>query len=284
MHVCALVLCCLELSPSLRADYLQQQLNMQTRLAVAAGMASSGAAADQLQQAAQAQAAHAQATNELMAAAAAAHAYNAAAEQVFRTPSANAMNAFVGGGRKRALSISPYASAAEMDIASVIRFSPNSLHAFTHLHGSRSSSAASGSYGHLSVSGTLSPSLAAAHHLMRSPLLLPPTGFTSPSSLHHHNGAVAGASAFSSPHHHHSHFGLKDMDLHRETASNVVSSTVDELEGKKAKQAALSALERAVAASHPHLARPAAGATTAIDVDDKNDGDEADDSVYETNW
>lgn len=254
-----------ELSPS---SYLQQQLNLQSRLAVAAGIAGSStnaAGVDQLQNHLQMQsAAAAQAhASELMAAAAQQAAYNAVAEQVFRTPSAGG---FVGGSRKRALSISPYAS--EMDIASVIRFSPNSL-ALTHLHGSRSSSAASGSYGHLSVSGTLSPSLAAAHHLaLRSPLLMPPTGFGSPSSLHQNGSAT---SAFTS------HFGAKsDADVHRETASNVVSSTViDELEGKKAKEAALQK------AASSHNSKAAGASATAIEVDDKN-LDEPD--FVETNW
>ncbi|XP_020713656.1 transcriptional activator cubitus interruptus isoform X2 [Ceratitis capitata] len=54
--------------------------------------------------------------------------------------------------RKRALSSSPYSDS--FDINSMIRFSPNSL--ATIMNGSLSSSAASGSYGHLSA-GTISP-------------------------------------------------------------------------------------------------------------------------------
>lgn len=54
--------------------------------------------------------------------------------------------------RKRALSSSPYSDS--FDINTMIRFSPNSL--ATMVNGSRSSSAASGSFGHLSA-GTLSP-------------------------------------------------------------------------------------------------------------------------------
>ncbi|TRY88432.1 hypothetical protein DNTS_018865 [Danionella cerebrum] len=57
-------------------------------------------------------------------------------------------------GRKRALSISPL-SDASIDLQTMIRTSPNSLVAY--INNSRSSSAASSSYGHLSVSG-LSPS------------------------------------------------------------------------------------------------------------------------------
>lgn len=54
--------------------------------------------------------------------------------------------------RKRALSSSPYSDS--FDINSMIRFSPNSL--ATIINGSRGSSAASGSYGHLSA-GAISP-------------------------------------------------------------------------------------------------------------------------------
>lgn len=53
--------------------------------------------------------------------------------------------------RKRALSISPL-SDASLDLQRMIRTSPNSLVAY--INNSRSSSAASGSYGHLSA-GTL---------------------------------------------------------------------------------------------------------------------------------
>lgn len=52
--------------------------------------------------------------------------------------------------RKRALSISPL-SDASIDLQTMIRTSPNSLVAY--INNSRSSSAASSSYGHLSVGG-----------------------------------------------------------------------------------------------------------------------------------
>nr|XP_046237868.1 zinc finger protein GLI2-like [Scatophagus argus] len=61
--------------------------------------------------------------------------------------------------RKRALSISPL-SDASIDLQTMIRTSPNSLVAY--INNSRSSSAASSSYGHLSVGG-LSPSFPFAH-------------------------------------------------------------------------------------------------------------------------
>lgn len=95
--------------------------------------------------------------------------------------------------RKRALSSSPYSDS--FDINTMIRFSPNSL--ATIVNGSRSSSAASGSYGHLSA-GTLSPALgmhaataaiAAMPHLLQAHLLR-----ASASLLH---------SSFQPGHHHH---------------------------------------------------------------------------------
>ncbi|KAG7232040.1 hypothetical protein INR49_009948 [Caranx melampygus] len=61
--------------------------------------------------------------------------------------------------RKRALSISPL-SDASIDLQTMIRTSPNSLVAY--INNSRSSSAASSSYGHLSVGG-LSPSFPFPH-------------------------------------------------------------------------------------------------------------------------
>uniref|UniRef100_A0A8C6T0V3 GLI family zinc finger 2a n=1 Tax=Neogobius melanostomus TaxID=47308 RepID=A0A8C6T0V3_9GOBI len=61
--------------------------------------------------------------------------------------------------RKRALSISPL-SDASIDLQTMIRTSPNSLVAY--INNSRSSSAASSSYGHLSVGG-LSPSFSFPH-------------------------------------------------------------------------------------------------------------------------
>ncbi|XP_023192518.1 zinc finger protein GLI2 [Xiphophorus maculatus] len=63
--------------------------------------------------------------------------------------------------RKRALSISPL-SDASIDLQTMIRTSPNSLVAY--INNSRSSSAASSSYGHLSVGG-LSPTFSFPHSL-----------------------------------------------------------------------------------------------------------------------
>ncbi|XP_043987952.1 zinc finger protein GLI2a isoform X4 [Gambusia affinis] len=63
--------------------------------------------------------------------------------------------------RKRALSVSPL-SDASIDLQTMIRTSPNSLVAY--INNSRSSSAASSSYGHLSVGG-LSPTFSFPHSL-----------------------------------------------------------------------------------------------------------------------
>ncbi|XP_071243562.1 zinc finger protein GLI2-like [Salvelinus alpinus] len=130
--------------------------------------------------------------------------------------------------RKRALSISPL-SDASIDLQTMIRTSPNSLVAY--INNSRSSSAASSSYGHLSVGG-ISPSFTFPHHINpmayqqllsqqrglsvfghTPPLIQPPPTFSSrqsalglsslpPSSHNHNNGSqsknTSGDSAVSS--------------------------------------------------------------------------------------
>ncbi|KAG8196894.1 hypothetical protein JTE90_027602 [Oedothorax gibbosus] len=118
-------------------------------------------------------------------------------------------------GRKRALSSSPYLSDS-LDLSSMIRFSPNSL--ASYMNGSRSSSA-SGSYGHLSA-GTLSPALgvppqpAHFHPFMRqTPTMLLPPPFT------HQPLFNPGLMSKLDPGH--------EIPSGRETACNVVSSTVD---------------------------------------------------------
>ncbi|TDG40335.1 hypothetical protein AWZ03_013244 [Drosophila navojoa] len=84
-----------------------------------------------------------------------------------RPPGGGSMRASMS--RKRALSSSPYSDS--FDINSMIRFSPNSL-ATMVMNGSRASSAASGSYGHLSAS--ISPITHTPHlqqlqaHLLRA--------------------------------------------------------------------------------------------------------------------
>ncbi|XP_011195008.1 transcriptional activator cubitus interruptus isoform X1 [Zeugodacus cucurbitae] len=93
--------------------------------------------------------------------------------------------------RKRALSSSPYSDS--FDINSMIRFSPNSL--ATIMNGSRSSSTASGSYGHLSA-GTISP----VPHLqqLQAHLLRASAGLLHPMPSHQ----AAAASMFAMGHMH----------------------------------------------------------------------------------
>ncbi|XP_067614042.1 transcriptional activator cubitus interruptus-like isoform X2 [Eurosta solidaginis] len=93
--------------------------------------------------------------------------------------------------RKRALSSSPYSDS--FDINSMIRFSPNSL--ATLMNGSRSSSAASGTYGHLSA-GTVSP----IPHLqqIQAHLLRSSSGLLH--SLPHHQTASSGIFAMGQLH------------------------------------------------------------------------------------
>ncbi|TMW47525.1 hypothetical protein DOY81_007396 [Sarcophaga bullata] len=110
--------------------------------------------------------------------------------------------------RKRALSSSPYSDS--FDISSMIRFSPNSL--ATIMNGSRASSAASGSYGHLSA-GAMSPMHSAmtphlqqlqAHLLRASAGLLHPlpthqaaaANMLSMGHVHTLQSAVAAAAAY----------------------------------------------------------------------------------------
>ncbi|XP_035208599.1 zinc finger protein GLI1-like isoform X2 [Stegodyphus dumicola] len=121
--------------------------------------------------------------------------------------------------RKRALSNSPYLSDS-LDLGSMIRFSPNSL-VSSYMNGSRSSSA-SGSYGHLSA-GTLSPALGVPqqsphfHHLMRQggPMIVPSAFATQP---------LVGSFGSLMPN---KLDCLPDSSGGRETACNIVSSTVD---------------------------------------------------------
>lgn len=104
--------------------------------------------------------------------------------------------------RKRALSSSPYSDS--FDINSMIRFSPNSL--ATIVNGSRSSSA-SGSYGHLSAAGAISPALGMhtnmAPHLqqLQAHLLRAGAGLLHPLPTHSHHGSPT-SSMFSLQHHH----------------------------------------------------------------------------------
>ncbi|XP_055952221.1 zinc finger protein GLI4-like isoform X3 [Argiope bruennichi] len=121
-------------------------------------------------------------------------------------------------GRKRALSNSPYLPDT-LDLAAVIRFSPNSL--ASYMNGSRSSSA-SGSYGHLSA-GTLSPAMGVPqqpthfHPYMRGPMMAA-SAFPHQQILGGFSPAILTPSKLES---------VPDSSGGRETACNIVSSTVD---------------------------------------------------------
>ncbi|XP_048028718.1 zinc finger protein GLI2b [Megalobrama amblycephala] len=137
--------------------------------------------------------------------------------------------------RKRALSISPL-SDASIDLQTMIRTSPNSLVAY--INNSRSSSAASSSYGHLSVGG-ISPSFPFPHSINpvayqqllsqqrglsafghTPPLIQPSPTFSSrhPLSL----------SALPTP-------AASDMDTKNTNGDSAVSSTVNPLNNKRTK-------------------------------------------------
>ncbi|KAK2874673.1 hypothetical protein Q8A67_021826 [Cirrhinus molitorella] len=137
--------------------------------------------------------------------------------------------------RKRALSISPL-SDASIDLQTMIRTSPNSLVAY--INNSRSSSAASSSYGHLSVGG-LSPSFPFPHSINpvayqqllsqqrglsafghTPPLIQPSPTFTSrhPLSL----------SALQTP-------AVNDSEAKNNNGDSAVSSTVNPLNNKRSK-------------------------------------------------
>ncbi|TMS11503.1 Zinc finger protein GLI2 [Larimichthys crocea] len=139
--------------------------------------------------------------------------------------------------RKRALSISPL-SDASIDLQTMIRTSPNSLVAY--INNSRSSSAASSSYGHLSVGG-LSPSFPFPHPINpmayqqllsqqrglsafghTPPLIQPPPAFSS-------RQPGLGLSSLPASAHN------SDLSSKNLSADSAVSSTVDPIITKRSK-------------------------------------------------
>nr|ATQ62672.1 Gli2 [Cloning vector Alpha-3000-CRgli2]ATQ62674.1 Gli2 [Cloning vector pCS2+MT-CRgli2] len=142
--------------------------------------------------------------------------------------------------RKRALSISPL-SDASIDLQTMIRTSPNSLVAY--INNSRSSSAASGSYGHLSA-GAISPafsfpihkpcSLSAALSQQRSlsssfghtPLLHP-----SPTFASRQQGALTSANPAPPS----NNSSAPDSVLNKVSSESAVSSTVNQVIHKRSK-------------------------------------------------
>lgn len=144
--------------------------------------------------------------------------------------------------RKRALSISPL-SDASIDLQTMIRTSPNSLVAY--INNSRSSSAASGSYGHLSA-GAISPAFTFPHPINpmayqqllsqqrslsstfgHAPLIHPSPTFTSrqPGSLSTASPAPAPASNGSSA----------NSANQKPSSESAVSSTVNQIIHKRTK-------------------------------------------------
>uniref|UniRef100_A0A665VXE0 C2H2-type domain-containing protein n=1 Tax=Echeneis naucrates TaxID=173247 RepID=A0A665VXE0_ECHNA len=141
--------------------------------------------------------------------------------------------------RKRALSISPL-SDASIDLQTMIRTSPNSLVAY--INNSRSSSAASSSYGHLSVGG-ISPSFSFPHPInpVAYQQLLsqqrglnafghtPPLIQSSPSSFSGHQHTLT-TSPMST-----SHNGSNSEANQNASGDPAVSSTVNPLTTKRSK-------------------------------------------------
>ncbi|CAH2305042.1 zinc finger GLI2 [Pelobates cultripes] len=145
--------------------------------------------------------------------------------------------------RKRALSISPL-SDASIDLQTMIRTSPNSLVAY--INNSRSSSAASGSYGHLSA-GAISPAFSFPHPINpvayqqllsqqrslsssfgHTPLIHP-----SPTFASRQHGALPSTS--SAPAAANNSSSVTDSSLIKASSESVVTSTVNQVIQKRSK-------------------------------------------------
>ncbi|XP_068184781.1 zinc finger protein GLI2a [Antennarius striatus] len=186
--------------------------------------------------------------------------------------------------RKRALSISPL-SDASIDLQTMIRTSPNSLVAY--INNSRSSSAASSSYGHLSVGG-LSPSFSFPPHINpvayqqllsqqrglnafgHTPPLIQPT----PSSFSARQHALS-ASAMTASHNSSSAEGNQNA-----SGDPAVSSTVNQLTTKRSKvKTEAEALLPISPSSQDH-----SGGVLELSEDlDKDESKQEPEAVYETN-
>ncbi|XP_070814169.1 zinc finger protein GLI2-like [Chaetodon trifascialis] len=183
--------------------------------------------------------------------------------------------------RKRALSISPL-SDASIDLQTMIRTSPNSLVAY--INNSRSSSAASSSYGHLSVGG-LSPSFPFPHPINpvayqqllsqqrglsafghTPPLVQPPPPFSA---------RQPGLGLSSLPASAHSDLSSKNL-----SGDSAVSSTVDPMITKRSKVKTEAEGLRPLSPGSPNLHG------SLLDLKDDADRDECKqepEAVYETN-
>ncbi|XP_028255109.1 zinc finger protein GLI2-like [Parambassis ranga] len=185
--------------------------------------------------------------------------------------------------RKRALSISPL-SDASIDLQTMIRTSPNSLVAY--INNSRSSSAASSSYGHLSVGG-LSPSFPFPHpinpmayqQLLSQQRGLSAFGHTPPliqpaaASFSSHQASLGLSSLPSSAH-------SSDLTSKHHGGDSAVSSTVDPMITKRSKvKAEAEGLRPASPCSPNHQG-------SLLDLKDDVERDECKqeaEAVYETN-
>ncbi|KAM4025889.1 zinc finger protein GLI2 isoform 1-T2 [Anomaloglossus baeobatrachus] len=187
--------------------------------------------------------------------------------------------------RKRALSISPL-SDASIDLQTMIRTSPNSLVAY--INNSRSSSAASGSYGHLSA-GAISPAFSFPHPINpvvyqqllnqqrslsstfgHSPLIHPSPTFPS-----RPQGCVPAASPAPVPTN--SSNAAPNTGQMKPSSESAVSSTVNPVIGKRSK---VKVEEEAASGDSPS---PPDHMTELKDDLDREDCKQEPEVIYETN-
>ncbi|XP_044160245.1 zinc finger protein GLI2 [Bufo gargarizans] len=187
--------------------------------------------------------------------------------------------------RKRALSISPL-SDASIDLQTMIRTSPNSLVAY--INNSRSSSAASGSYGHLSA-GAISPAFSFPHPINpvayqqllnqqrslnstfgHSPLIHPP-----PSFALRQQGCVPTSSPAPAPTI--SSTAASNPGQNKQNSESAVSSTVNQVISKRSK---VKIEEEAASRDSPS---PPDHMTELKDDLDREDCKQEPEVIYETN-
>ncbi|XP_066431443.1 zinc finger protein GLI2 [Eleutherodactylus coqui] len=187
--------------------------------------------------------------------------------------------------RKRALSISPL-SDASIDLQTMIRTSPNSLVAY--INNSRSSSAASGSYGHLSA-GAISPAFSFPHPINpmayqqllnqqrtlnstfgHSPLIHP-----SPTFASRQQGCVLTSSPAPVPTN--SSNATSNPNQSKQSSESAVSSTVNQVISKRSKVK----IEEEVAVRDSPS--PPDHATELKDDLDREDCKQEPEVIYETN-
>ncbi|XP_070586128.1 zinc finger protein GLI2 [Erythrolamprus reginae] len=188
--------------------------------------------------------------------------------------------------RKRALSISPL-SDASIDLQTMIRTSPNSLVAY--INNSRSSSAASGSYGHLSA-GAISPAFTFPHPINpvtyqqilnqqrglssafgHTPPFLQPSP-TFPARQH-----VAVISVNSSPQISNSSNCIAESNQNKQSSESAVSSTVNPVIHKRSKVKTETEI-------HPPASPPTQELLTDLKEElDKDECKQEPEVIYETN-